>query len=451
MYNVIKNNNKEYKSEISNFDTDFFYKSVANHYEVLEENFEIKVINTKQYDTPVNFKQAKTIARHKWYTYKEGFSPLFVKSFIERFSTENPPVVFDPFGGIGTTVLESAILGLNSFSNDVNPMSNFISKVKSFEYSTSDKEKIESYLHTLKTEELVQKSNEPDNKTVLKYFSQGALDAILKIKKWIEKLPEDHIRNFFNLGLLTILETISTHKKDGNGVKKKSKYPEYNSLALIRQLFIEKIFSFLEDMSKTSLKVLPVINHQSSFNSYKLSQKADLVITSPPYANCFDYSKVYLIELWFGEFFKSVNDQKEFRESSIISHVHYSWKRENLNKGSALINEEVFYYLSKQKLWNKKIPIMLKGYFSDMENVLKQLIPNLNNGATVGIVVGNSVYAGLPIATDLLLSEIALRLGFEVVSIEIYRNLSPSSQQSKIIAESSKKYLRESLIILKWK
>ena len=451
MQKIINKNNTVSNVEISSVDTNDLYQAVINHYEKLEKDIKIHVVNTKQFDTPVNFKQAKTIPRHKWYTYKEGFSPLFVRSFIDRFSTNKSPVVFDPFGGIGTTVLESSLLGLSSFSNDVNPMSNFISSVKIFQYTDRDIAKINYYLHDLITSELVKKSSAPENKTVLKYFSEHSLDAILRLKFWIDIIKEEHIKNFFSLGLLTILETISTHKKDGNGVKKKNKEPEFKNLEEIRILFFDKIKSFLNDMSITTVKVLPVINDQSSFNRYSLPAKADLVITSPPYANCFDYSKVYLIELWFGEFFKSVNDQKKFRESSVISHVHYSWERDNENIGSALINKEVFSYLTKQKLWNKNIPVMLKGYFADMENVLLQLIPNLNTEATVGIVVGNSVYAGLPIATDLLLSEIAVRLGFELQSIEVYRNLSPSSQQSKIIAETSKKYLRESLIILKWR
>jgi len=93
---------------------------------------------------------------------------------------------------------------------------------------------------------------------------------------------------------------------------------------------------------------------------------------------------------------------------------------------------------------------MLIGYFSDMGKVLSELIPNLNKTATVGIVVGNSVYGGVPIATDILLAQIAMRLGFELVGIESYRTLTPSSQQLKIMREEDKKYLRESLIILKW-
>ena len=93
---------------------------------------------------------------------------------------------------------------------------------------------------------------------------------------------------------------------------------------------------------------------------------------------------------------------------------------------------------------------MLVGYFNDIGKVLFELSKNLNKGATVGFVVGNSVYGGVPIATDILLAEIGLKLGYKFIGIESYRTLTTSSQQQKIIREQDKKFLRESLVILKW-
>ena len=93
---------------------------------------------------------------------------------------------------------------------------------------------------------------------------------------------------------------------------------------------------------------------------------------------------------------------------------------------------------------------MLSGYFSDMGKFLYVLSQNLNKGATVGIVVGNSVYAGLVIPTDLLLASMAENLGYDIEGIQIYRELSSSPQQMKLVSDQDRKYLRESLIILKW-
>ena len=94
---------------------------------------------------------------------------------------------------------------------------------------------------------------------------------------------------------------------------------------------------------------------------------------------------------------------------------------------------------------------MLQEYFADMGRCLKYISQQLNANATVGFVVGNSVYSGIVIPTDLIIANIAEDLGYSVKEIITYRKLSSSSQQMKNIEEKNKKYLRESLVVLKWK
>jgi DNA modification methylase len=424
---------------------------VNEYYTNFEKSHPIKVINKSQFNTPVNFKQAKTSPIHRWYTYKEGFSPLFVRQFIERFKTSNQNIIFDPFGGIGTTVVESALLGFNSFSNDVNPLSNFIAKVKAEHYSKNDLIDLENEKQVITSHLFDNKKNPPANETVASYFTENTLDSILRVQGYIDSIQNEKVKNLNFIALLTILESISTHRKDGNGVKRKKKFKGDFNIVQIIELLISKIDLFIFDIKNTTFKNNSKIQNQSSFEKYTLPQKADLVITSPPYANCFDYSKVYLVELWFGGFFKNKIDQKIFRESSIISHVHYKWEVRHQAFGHTLINKEIYDYLSTLNLWDRKIPQMLVGYFNDIGKVLFELSENLNKGATVGFVVGNSVYGGVPIATDVLLAETGIKLGYDIVGIESYRTLTSSSQQQRKIREQDKKFLRESLVILRWK
>jgi len=393
---------------------------------------------------------AKEYPRHRWYTYKEGFSPVFVKDMLQRFCSNKGEVIFDPFGGIGTTVLESSLNGYKSFSNDINPLSNFISKIKSEVYSFEDKDSIRSHLSELSPGKLVKKAAPPNNSTVITYFSPQTLDLILKIQYWVDNIGEEKTRNVFSLSILSLLEKLSTHRKDGNGVKRKRNQDSISEIETLITMMSTNIEMFLRDIDETVIKVPPKILSQSSFIPYALDNAADLVVTSPPYANCFDYSKVYMIELWFGKFFMQPSDQKTFRESSIISHVHYKWNKRHEEYRLPFVEEKIVPYLKNQKLWDKKIPEMISGYFSDLGKVLVELIPNLNKNSTIGIVVGNSVYAGLPIATDLIVAEIAINLGYQLRAIETYRTLTPSSQQYKIMRDEDKRFLRESMVLLRW-
>jgi hypothetical protein len=91
---------------------------------------------------------------------------------------------------------------------------------------------------------------------------------------------------------------------------------------------------------------------------------------------------------------------------------------------------------------------MLAGYFQDLGKLLATVKPRLERGAHLGFVVGNSFYGGVAVATDLLLAEVGLNLGYDVQEVRVYRGVIPSSQQYRLLGDN-RKYMRESLVILR--
>jgi hypothetical protein len=77
-----------------------------------------------------NSEDSTDLARHRWYYYKEGFSPKFVEKAIEHAGIDKKDLIIDPFNGSGTTTLSSALLGYNSIGIEVNPFTSFLSSVK---------------------------------------------------------------------------------------------------------------------------------------------------------------------------------------------------------------------------------------------------------------------------------------------------------------------------------
>ena len=149
-------------------------------------------------------------------------------------------------------------------------------------------------------------------------------------------------------------------------------------------------------------------------------------------------------------FFKTKEDQRQFREKSMISHVHYQWKRHS-KIAIPVIDELIVPLLQSKKLWSNRIPQMIAGYFYDLYTCLMNLTNNINDGAILGLVVGNPTYAGVVVATDMILADIATTLGYTCLGIQIYRRVVPSSQQTKLIEPEDQKYVRESLVVLQWK
>ena len=121
-------------------------------------------------------------------------------------------------------------------------------------------------------------------------------------------------------------------------------------------------------------------------------------------------------------------------------------KTENVHKTKLL--KTILSHLSKQKLWDKRLPKMIDLFFYEMHIFLKKLYECTSKNGYCIIIIGNSAYGGIPVATDLLIAEQAEKNGFHVKEIIECRKNEASSQQYKKIGNLIK-YIRESIVILK--
>lgn len=403
------------------------------------------------YVAPVNFTDAAVAARHRWFPYKEGFSPIFVRDTLDRFMPQNRGgLVLDPFAGVGTTVLEAARMGHNGIGFDVSPLACFIASTKTLQPNYETIQEIKRDIKELLGSALSAASPMPQNETVVSYFEPEYLDALLRLKAFSIARRSAESAALFKLAFISLIESFSTHRKAGNGLKRKTRFRYRDQLLgpseQVRTAACALLTSYVTDLETTPLSGDSEILNESSLDANFGNTMFDCVLTSPPYANCFDYSKIYLCELWLGDFFESKKSQQLFRSNSVRSHVHARWPARFSDKGSAIVDGLVVPLLSERKLWSAAIPAMISGYFADLGQLLSRIYENLRGGAHLGFVVSNSAYSGIPIATDLLICEIAAKARYVPREIIVYRKIIPSSQQFMRMADQN--YLRESLVVL---
>ena len=175
------------------------------------------------------------------------------------------------------------------------------------------------------------------------------------------------------------------------------------------------------------------------------SNEIQFTFFSPPYCNCFDYFEIHKVDLWLGDF---ISNKEEFRllrntgfrsNTNSLNHKPIIYKNEHLEKLISLFDSD--------KLWNTRIPSVVRGYFDDTHTLLNKLYQQTKKGGSVGIVVGNSAYSGVIIPSDVLITDIAREIGFHVKNIFVTRHLTTSSQQKQGL-QILKNYLRESIVLL---
>src|SRR3989304_2958664 len=91
-----------------------------------------KNINIKRYNFRSHMKKIipdMGYLTHNIHAYTAKLIPQIPRYFIEKY-TSREDVVFDPFCGSGTTLLEAMLLARNAIGIDINPLATLISEIK---------------------------------------------------------------------------------------------------------------------------------------------------------------------------------------------------------------------------------------------------------------------------------------------------------------------------------
>lgn len=288
----------------------------------------MKIIDKPELGALVSPQGNQYIPIHNWYPYKHGYSRGLATYLIKTFDLSAGAWVLDPFCGGGTTLLTCKELGINACGFDILPFSVFLSNVKVGSYDGTD---LKRELNTLKRKNTATCSDIaslPDIPIIKKAFTPDIEKALLTLKSKIDYISDPNTRDFFNLAFLSILESVSNTSKTGGFLRivKRDISPE-----LIQQLFFKKASSMLNDIMEDNKPKqhgkVSVTAKVGDARKLTTKRKFDAVITSPPYPNRHDYTRIYSLEMMF-DFVSNNGQLKKIRYETIRSHVEARKKYE---------------------------------------------------------------------------------------------------------------------------
>jgi len=367
-----------------------------------------KLVKRFDYGDLVTFAENKTTPIYNWFYYKEGFSRSCVKNLLTELNIPKGSTILDPFCGTGTTLLASRELNYRSIGFDILPLGVFVTKTKlQTDYDTEMLDRTIKEITSLKFGPTDSKWVDVKFLDMKRAFSRYARNDILFFRDKILEISDEKIRNFLLLGLISIVTQASNTKKDGGVIKIVQK----KHLAPVRYLLKNKLKRMYKDINRINFSNANAEVHLGDARSLDLEDESiDTVITSPPYLNFVDYTKLYGLELSL--FLKNSDEILKIRKSSIRSHISAEYKESGIPESDEL--KRIFELIGTI---DDKTPLVVKGYFEDMYLAMKEMYRVLKNNGLAILVVGNACLPMITVDIDLILAEIGEHIGFKLKEI----------------------------------
>ena len=384
-------------------------------------------------------RELKTAPRHRWFYFPHSYSPRLINEVLDHWEFPKGGTLVDNFVGSGTTLLAARQRGLSAYGFDLSPLAVTVANTKIARY---EKFQIDWALQDVLRSRTV--TEYPKTARLSKAFTEEELKEIFNLLEPISQL-QDTLRHFFLVALLWTARHFSRAVPDGGWFRWRE-WP--NRSHEIRQGFEETVGRMTADVSALNWEndIPEVTASKADARSVpRLSGTADGVITSPPYANRHDYSRVFHIELLLlGLTEPSVT---KLRHESIRSHVEardpdgFSVSLESYRTPEAL--KTVLDSLPSDA--DPRIEPLLKGYFEDIYLSLLEVGRILRCGGRAAYVLGNVRHAGVMVPVDEITAELSSQAGLIFDAAWIMRLRGNSAQQ---MGQYGREPARETIVLM---
>ena len=248
----------------------------------------------------------KNYLTHNLHPYPAKFVPQIPQLLINEFC---PPrgVVFDPFCGSGTALLEATLLGHDAVGADLHPLAVLISRVKTKKLSASEFNNLKSFLSNFSLEFSNFRRGKfnrfpvPEFRNREKWFTTEAQTELAAIRARIAEVKNQAVRDVLTVCFSAIIVKASNQESDTRW-KAVNKGRERGDTL---RFFIEKVHGTIARLSALTERLgdARVRVRQTNAKDAKFLQNEfiDLVVTSPPYMNSYDYYLYHKLRMfWLG-------------------------------------------------------------------------------------------------------------------------------------------------------
>ena len=241
-------------------------------------------------------------------SYRACYKPQLPAFFIKRFCKMDD-VVYDPFMGRGTTLIEAQLHGCRAYGNDINPLSQVLTKPRLTPPTLSQIEQ--------RLQEIALPRNNATDPDLLVFFERGTLQELYGWRQYFRQKQEDsqfdrtdawlqmvacnrltgHSKGFFSVYTLPPNQATSVQAQQKIN-QKRGQTPEYRDT---KQLILKKSKQLLRHSIPDHFwrDDARLFTESADQTTQIRSDSVDLVVTSPPFLDTVNYIQDNWMRMWF--------------------------------------------------------------------------------------------------------------------------------------------------------
>ena len=376
----------------------------------------------------------------RWLVFPHSFAAEFVEAVLTEWAVGSGDRLLDPFVGSGTTLVAARERGVPATGFDLSPLAVLAARTKVAELSGP---RLRDLWRAVAEPAPPGKRRSigrdyPD--LVRRALPGDRLERLDALMARIQALDgEDAERDFFRLALLGVVPRFSDAVADGGWLRWRR---DGAAAEGVEEAFLERAEAMIADLGSAPARgggpwearradAREIPERDGSFSA---------VITSPPYPNRHDYTRVFGIELLFA--FLDEEENRALRRQTFHSHPEAKPRRGDTRgyRAPEGLAERV------ARVADGRIRRMLDGYFLDLYLCLREVRRLCREGSPVAFVVGNVRYDGIPFPVDEYTAEVGEMAGLECEEIRVVRRRGNSAQQ---MGRYGREAARESVVIFR--
>lgn len=385
-------------------------KAILNNYK--ETSWDYRTANTKT-------------LTHCFHSYPAMMIPQVAGRLIETYGNNNK-LLFDPYCGTGTSLVEANLRGIKAIGTDLNPLARLIAKTKT---TPIEKKILDSSLNDFndkffqyrfginKIDSIVL----PTFKNIDYWFTKDVQEKLALLKEFIKNIEDFPVRQFYKVAFS---ETVRD-----SSLTKNSEFKLFRMKSKQRENFYPDVFGIMESKLSRNRKGLYSLMSINEFiadskiysfntvveipNKIIENESVDIVVTSPPYGD----SRTTVA---YGQYSRLANQWMGYEEASQLDNELMGGKKINPNSqfNSNTLNEKIDSIASKD---GKRVKDVV-SFYVDYQKSIKNISKVVKKGGFASYIVGNRRVKDETLPTDEITREFFEDNGFKHIDT-LVRNI----------------------------